>query len=581
MESILLSEEKLNALAEQASKRISDTHYYQNGAVRGDQLKDFCGHDQINRFLLFQVYQVWGMLSAKLKHPYFDFENEEVKQSMGQLQNVLSRHISIKQEEFQPLLKKSVYNTLKLSLSPKEALSTFFFANQDKISVDTYQQYLPYFSDFNFALYSILQYYRKNEIMHIEKDVFFLKFDKAAKLYEEKSGGSIQRYREDIVGKITGKNMKDIAEEAAQEQRLRQIEEQLLLQQAEEERRSLEAGERQKQEEAARLLAEQHRLQLEEEQRKQSSFFDQFTTNTSDTYFEIEEDAEAVGKSLEPILTEEKPIVTSPMKEEASEKTIPLIVTNEEIIEKPNIPLEETPAIAVETEQHKPTLLEKLFGKKEESSEGKENIVTDIQEKSSSIFDQLRNKAENVVENVKENVGIENVTEKSSSIFDQLRNKAEDVVENVKENVGIENVTEKSSSIFDQLRNKAENVVEDVKESIGVQKTVEDTPVNKENEEEKPKTLADVLKEKQIHSTISYGGKLKIDQIPLHKQFQYVQKVFGGNNVRFRLILDKVNNASNGGEVEEIIQKFIFTEGNTVNPHDSVVEEFLAVLRGK
>ncbi|MCB0846338.1 MAG: hypothetical protein KDE26_23965, partial [Bacteroidetes bacterium] len=61
---------------------------------------------------------------------------------------------------------------------------------------------------------------------------------------------------------------------------------------------------------------------------------------------------------------------------------------------------------------------------------------------------------------------------------------------------------------------------------------------------------------------------------------QYVQKVFDGNNVRFRIIVDKINNARNKEEVEDILDKFVFSNED-LDKTDAVVSEFIQLLRNR
>ena len=80
--------------------------------------------------------------------------------------------------------------------------------------------------------------------------------------------------------------------------------------------------------------------------------------------------------------------------------------------------------------------------------------------------------------------------------------------------------------------------------------------------------------------TLNGNRKIKLDEIPIHKQYQYVQKVFDGNNVRFRIIVDKINNARNKEEVEDILDKFVFSNED-LDKTDAVVSEFIQLLRNR
>ncbi len=57
-----------------------------------------------------------------------------------------------------------------------------------------------------------------------------------------------------------------------------------------------------------------------------------------------------------------------------------------------------------------------------------------------------------------------------------------------------------------------------------------------------------------------------------------MQKVFGGNNVRFRIIVDRVNDARDAAEVEDILNKFVLSIDD-IDREDAVVVEFMELLR--
>jgi len=61
MKPIILPEEKLDELANKVCARILQGHYFTNGVIRGEELKDFADHQQVNKFLLFQIYQTWNL----------------------------------------------------------------------------------------------------------------------------------------------------------------------------------------------------------------------------------------------------------------------------------------------------------------------------------------------------------------------------------------------------------------------------------------------------------------------------------------------------------------------------------------
>lgn len=104
----------------------------------------------------------------------------------------------------------------------------------------------------------------------------------------------------------------------------------------------------------------------------------------------------------------------------------------------------------------------------------------------------------------------------------------------------------------------------------------------REEEKGEPRTLADRFK--QQSSPIGHdeeGGRaIKAEQIPVHKQFQFVQKVFGGSSVKFKVVLDKINKTTTLDEATEVLEKYVFNDPN-VNRNDKVSKEFVELVRAK
>jgi len=82
-----------------------------------------------------------------------------------------------------------------------------------------------------------------------------------------------------------------------------------------------------------------------------------------------------------------------------------------------------------------------------------------------------------------------------------------------------------------------------------------------------------------VNQTI--GGKtIRTEQIPVHKQFQYVQKVFGGSSVKFKVVLDKINKTENLEEAESVLNRYVFNDPS-VNRNDKVCKEFVGLVIGR
>ena len=106
------------AYAESFAKAVCSDFFAKHERITGSQLTDFCGIKQINLFIIKILFEKWQADNAKIKSPFFDYENPEIKALLEKLMNMLSRNISIDQPTFEKLVTQSVADTIQLLLAP-------------------------------------------------------------------------------------------------------------------------------------------------------------------------------------------------------------------------------------------------------------------------------------------------------------------------------------------------------------------------------------------------------------------------------------------------------------------------------
>lgn len=216
MKSYILTDDQIKRVITDTSNKLFQSTVGNKMYLTGDELLDICPHKQLNKFILFQIYQEWHLHVTKLNSPYFDFKHDEVKGALNHFQNVLSRHIRVEKKDYKTLLDKSVYNNVKLILRPVETFLDFFFMNKEALSLHHFEKYANYFADFDFIVSSILTFHKKHQIDKVEKSVFLEKLVKVIDLYQQRVGHSIDSYRSIIFHKLTGLDLDQMVA-AAQE----------------------------------------------------------------------------------------------------------------------------------------------------------------------------------------------------------------------------------------------------------------------------------------------------------------------------------------------------------------------------
>ncbi len=98
--------------------KVCDEFFKDHIKIDGSHILNLCPVKQINLFIINKLFEAWQFEMQKLKSPFFDYEDEEVKTALEDFLNILSRHIAIGENEFKPLLEQAVRDTILLIFSP-------------------------------------------------------------------------------------------------------------------------------------------------------------------------------------------------------------------------------------------------------------------------------------------------------------------------------------------------------------------------------------------------------------------------------------------------------------------------------
>lgn len=113
-----LNDNAVLAYSESFAKAVCSEFFAKHERITGSQLSDFCSIKQVNLFIIKILFENWQADNAKIKSPFFDYENPEIKALLEKLMNMLSRNISIDQPTFEKLVTQSVADTIQLLLAP-------------------------------------------------------------------------------------------------------------------------------------------------------------------------------------------------------------------------------------------------------------------------------------------------------------------------------------------------------------------------------------------------------------------------------------------------------------------------------
>ncbi len=135
----------LNDYSQQFARKVCDDFFAHNANASGQHILNLTAIPQINLFIISSLYDKWKADAEAFKSPFFDFESNEVKEALKQFMNVVSRNISVKREQLEPVLVEATKDTLVLLIDPNSYFNEIF-RNQPNFTVtaDTIQQLRKY-----------------------------------------------------------------------------------------------------------------------------------------------------------------------------------------------------------------------------------------------------------------------------------------------------------------------------------------------------------------------------------------------------------------------------------------------------
>jgi hypothetical protein len=173
--SFKLNVNKLEHYAQVFAEKVCEEFYETNSKISGDQIKNLTPSPQVNIFIVYNLFEKWQEETSKLKSPFFDYDDKEVKESLTKFLNTLSMHISIEQEMFKPLIIKASFDALHWVFAPVDFIehqaSRGKLLNLDKIKELT--KYIKVNNMLMGELISLLERQKKKEFSSEELVFYF------------------------------------------------------------------------------------------------------------------------------------------------------------------------------------------------------------------------------------------------------------------------------------------------------------------------------------------------------------------------------------------------------------------------
>jgi hypothetical protein len=162
-----ISLEAISNYADTYSEKVIKAFFQKKDKITGSEILGFSTVQQVNLLIIKELFVSWREENAKLRSPYFNYENQEVKEALDNLMNTLSQNISISQQHFTPLLKRAVSQALLVIFDPYDFYSMLITGKNNKLEINTLREEIKYLKVNKAPLERMLQKMEERNLDHI------------------------------------------------------------------------------------------------------------------------------------------------------------------------------------------------------------------------------------------------------------------------------------------------------------------------------------------------------------------------------------------------------------------------------
>ena len=139
-----ISLEAIAAYGDAYADKLSKSFFSSKNKISGQEILTLSNVSQVNMFVVRELLMAWKDETRKIKSPYFDYDNPEVKGALENFMSVLSRHIAVNREHFLPILKKAVRQALLVIFNPYDFFSTLVTGKNNKVDLAQFKEDIKY-----------------------------------------------------------------------------------------------------------------------------------------------------------------------------------------------------------------------------------------------------------------------------------------------------------------------------------------------------------------------------------------------------------------------------------------------------
>ena len=139
-----ISLESIALYSDAYAEKVLKKFFAEKDRINGKEILSLCDVQQVNLFIVRELFKAWREEVKKLKSPYFDYDHTDVKEALDHFMGALSKNISISRQHFAPLLKKAVSQTLLVVFDPYDYFSMLISGTNNKMDVLMFREEVKY-----------------------------------------------------------------------------------------------------------------------------------------------------------------------------------------------------------------------------------------------------------------------------------------------------------------------------------------------------------------------------------------------------------------------------------------------------
>lgn len=172
-----ISLESIARYSDAYSEKVLNDFFSTKAKITGPEILKLCNIQQVNLFVVGELFKNWKTETKSIKSPYFDYDNPEVKEALENLMEKLSNNISIDRTHFAPLFQQAVRQTLLVVFDPYDFFSLIVSGENNKLQVAPFRESLRYLKVNKAPLERMLQRLEEKGVSEISGNEAFAILD--------------------------------------------------------------------------------------------------------------------------------------------------------------------------------------------------------------------------------------------------------------------------------------------------------------------------------------------------------------------------------------------------------------------